>query len=76
MIDKKHEMKRGEITVMYHHLGSWAGPAALTRQMKALIEQEDEEREGKVGKTPGSLASPQTDPTLNNLETRKLDQVS
>lgn len=70
MIDKKHKMKRGKITVINHDLGSWAGLAALTRQKKALIEQEDEERKGR------SLASPLTDPTLNNLKTRKLDQVS
>lgn len=42
--------------------------------MKTLIEQEDEEmKEGR--KDLWSLASPQTDPTFNNLKTRKLDQV-
>lgn len=36
-------------------MGSWAGLAALTRWIKALMEQEDEERMGRYERTLGHL---------------------
>lgn len=47
MTEKKHKMKSGQKTVIYHVMGSWAGLAALTTWMKALVEQEGEGRKGR-----------------------------